>query len=66
MSLTEDVFSMAECDDDCDLSPEWELEMILKVKEVIDSDDYLSLPTGTPTRSASSAKQMPTTSGVRT
>jgi hypothetical protein len=43
-TLSREELSAAEEDDDIDDYPEWQREMIIKAKEVIDSDDYLPLP----------------------
>ena len=44
VTLSSEELSAAEEDDDIDDYPEWQREMIVKAKEVIDSDDYLQLP----------------------
>jgi hypothetical protein len=44
VTLSREELSTAEEDDDIDDYPEWQREMIIKAKEVIDSDDYLPLP----------------------
>lgn len=44
VTLSSEELSAAEEDDDIDDYPEWQREMIFKAKEVIDSDDYLPLP----------------------
>jgi hypothetical protein len=40
---SEELFA-AEEDDNIDVYPEWQQEMIVKAKEIIDSDDYLPFP----------------------
>jgi len=44
VTLSNEELSAAEEDDNVDEYPEWQQDMIIKAKEVIDSDDYLSLP----------------------
>jgi hypothetical protein len=44
LTLSTEELSAAEEDDDIDDYPEWQQDMIIKAKEVISSDDYLSLP----------------------
>ena len=44
VTLTTEELSAAEEDDDIGDYPKWQQEMIIKAKEVIDSDDFLPLP----------------------
>ena len=44
VTLSSEELSAAEEDDNIDEYPEWQRDMIVKAKEVIDSDDYLPLP----------------------
>jgi hypothetical protein len=44
VTLSNEEISAAEEDDNIDEYPEWQQDMILKAKEVINSDDYLPLP----------------------
>ena len=44
VTLSSEEISAAEEDDNVDDYPKWQQEMIIKAKEVISSDDYLSLP----------------------
>jgi hypothetical protein len=44
VTLSREELSTAEEDDDIADYPEWQREMIIKAKEVIESDDYLPLP----------------------
>ena len=44
VTLSNEELSAAEEDDNINKYPEWQQKMIVKAKEVIRSDDYLSLP----------------------
>jgi len=44
VTLSNEELSAAEEDDNIDEYPEWQKDMIIKAKEVINSDDYLPLP----------------------
>ncbi|MGO9137866.1 MAG: UPF0158 family protein [Syntrophales bacterium] len=44
VTLSNEEISAAEEDDNIDEYPEWQRDMIIKAKEVINSDDYLPLP----------------------
>ena len=44
VTLSSEELNAAEEDDDIDDYPEWQQDMIIKAKEVINSDDYLPLP----------------------
>jgi hypothetical protein len=44
VTLSGEELSAAEEEDDIDKYPEWQQEMIAKAKEVLDSDDFLPLP----------------------
>ena len=44
VTLCREELSAEEEDDDIGDYPEWQKEMIIRAKEVIDSDDYLPLP----------------------
>lgn len=44
VTLSNEEISAAEEDDNIDEYPEWQQDMIIKAKEVINSDDYLPLP----------------------
>ena len=44
VTLSIEELSAAEEDDNIDEYPEWQQDMIIKAKEVINSDDYLPLP----------------------
>ena len=44
VTLSNEEISAAEEDENIDEYPEWQQDMILKAKEVINSDDYLALP----------------------
>ena len=44
VTQSSEELSAAENDDNIDEYPEWQREMLVKAKEVIDSDDYLPLP----------------------
>ena len=44
VTLSNEEISAAEEDDNIDEYPEWQQDMILKAKEVSNSDDYLPLP----------------------
>ena len=44
VTLSSEELSAAEEDDNIDEYPEWQQDMIIKAKEVINSDDYLPLP----------------------
>jgi len=44
VTLSNEEISAAEEDDNIDEYPEWQRDMIIKAKEVINSDDYLALP----------------------
>ena len=44
VTLSNEEISAAEEDDNIDEYPEWQQDMIIKAKEVSDSDDYLPLP----------------------
>ena len=44
VTLSSEELSAAEEDGEIDDYPEWQIEMIIKAKEVLDSDDYLPLP----------------------
>ena len=44
VTLSDEMFSAAEEDSDIHKYPEWQRELITKAKEVLESDDYLQLP----------------------
>jgi len=44
VTLSSEELSAAEEDDNIDKYPTWQQDMIIKAKEVINSDDYLPLP----------------------
>ena len=44
ITLSREELSAAEEDDDIDDYPEWQQEMIIKAREVLESDDFLALP----------------------
>ena len=44
ITLSREELSAAEEDDDIDDHPEWQQEMIIKAREVLESDDFLALP----------------------
>jgi len=44
VTLSGEELSAAEEDDDIDDYPEWQQEVIIKAKEVLESDDFLALP----------------------
>ena len=44
VTLSDEMFSAAEEDYDINEYPEWQRELIIKAKEVLESDDYLQLP----------------------
>jgi hypothetical protein len=44
ITLSNEEISAAEEDENIDEYPEWQQDMILKAKDVINSDDYLPLP----------------------
>ena len=44
ITLSRDELSAAEEDDDIDDYPEWQQEMIIKAREILESDDFLALP----------------------
>src|SRR4030042_1452128 len=44
VTLSSEELSAAEEDDNVDEYPEWQQDTIIKAKEVLESDDYLSLP----------------------
>ncbi len=44
VTLSNEEISAAEEDDNIDEYPEWQQDMIINAKEVINSDDYLALP----------------------
>jgi len=44
VTLSSEELSAAEEDDNIDEYPEWQQDTIIKAKEVLESDDYLSLP----------------------
>jgi hypothetical protein len=44
VSLSDEMFSAAEEDSDINEYPEWQRELIIKAKEILESDDYLQLP----------------------
>jgi hypothetical protein len=44
VTLSSEELSAAEEDDDIDHYPEWQQEMIIKAREILESDDFLALP----------------------
>ena len=44
LTLSREELSAAEEDDEINDYPEWQQEMIIKAKEVLESDDFLTLP----------------------
>jgi hypothetical protein len=44
VTLSDEMFSAAEEDSDIHEYPEWQRELIIKAKEVLESDEYLQLP----------------------
>ena len=44
VTLSDEMFSAAEEDSDINEYPEWQRELIIKAKDVLESDDYLELP----------------------